>query len=49
VLELAGKPESLKASVPDRSGRSTSDWHASNNAWWEPLKDRAPMVETAWS
>jgi dTDP-glucose 4,6-dehydratase len=76
VLELTGKPESLKTIVPDRPGhdrrylldssklrrelgwepeiawedglRETVDWYASNRDWWEPLKDRAPVEETAW-
>ena len=77
VLELTGKPESLKTIVPDRPGhdrrylldssklrselgwqpeisfedglRATADWYAANRAWWEPLKDRAPVRETAWN
>ena len=76
VLELTGKPESLKTIVPDRPGhdrrylldstkirrelgwepavawdeglRDTVDWYAENRAWWEPLKQRAPVQETAW-
>jgi dTDP-glucose 4,6-dehydratase len=76
VLELTGKPESLKTIVPDRPGhdrryvldssklrselgwepeiswedglRETVDWYAANRDWWEPLKDRAPVEETAW-
>ena len=28
---------------------ATVEWYAANRAWWEPLKDRAPVVETAWS
>ena len=28
---------------------ATIDWYAANRAWWEPLKERAPVVETAWS
>ncbi len=28
----------------------TIDWYADNQAWWEPLRDRAPVAEgTAWS
>jgi dTDP-glucose 4,6-dehydratase len=23
-------------------------WYAANRAWWEPLRDRAPVVETSW-
>jgi dTDP-glucose 4,6-dehydratase len=76
VLELTGKPESLKTIVPDRPGhdrrylldssklrrehdwepeipweeglRETVEWYAANRDWWEPLKDRAPVEETAW-
>ena len=76
VLELTGKPESLKTTVPDRPGhdrrylldsskvrgtlgwepeiaweeglRETVEWYAANRGWWEPLKERAPVEETAW-
>jgi dTDP-glucose 4,6-dehydratase len=77
VLELTGKPETLKTIVPDRPGhdrrylldstkvrselgwqpeisfedglRATAEWYAANRGWWEPLRDRAPVRETAWS
>jgi dTDP-glucose 4,6-dehydratase len=77
VLELTGKPESLKTIVPDRPGhdrrylldssklrselgwepatgfeeglRATVEWYAANRAWWQPLRERAPVRETAWS
>ncbi len=77
VLELTGKPASLKTIVPDRPGhdrrylldssklrrelgwqpeisfedgiRATVEWYAGNRAWWEPLRDRAPVRENAWS
>jgi dTDP-glucose 4,6-dehydratase len=77
ILELTGKPQSLKTVVPDRPGHdrrylldstklrseldwspvwgfehgleSTVEWYALNRDWWEPLKERAPVVETAWS
>jgi dTDP-glucose 4,6-dehydratase len=77
VLELTGKPQSLKTIVPDRPShdrrylldssklrrelgwapavdfedglRATIDWYAANRPWWEPLKERAPVRETAWS
>jgi dTDP-glucose 4,6-dehydratase len=77
VLELTGKPASLKTIVPDRPGHDrryvldsskirrelgwepahgwrdglaeTVDWYAANRSWWEPLKARAPVEETAWS
>jgi dTDP-glucose 4,6-dehydratase len=26
----------------------TVAWYAANRSWWEPLKDRAPVQETAW-
>jgi dTDP-glucose 4,6-dehydratase len=76
VLELAGKPATLKTIVPDRPGhdrrylldssklrrelgwepvidferglRETVAWYTDNRDWWEPLKDRAPVQETAW-
>ena len=28
---------------------ATVAWYASHRDWWEPLKERAPVVETAWS
>jgi dTDP-glucose 4,6-dehydratase len=77
VLELTGKPESLKAIVPDRPGHdrrylldstrlrselgwqpeisfedglgSTVEWYRTNRDWWEPLKERAPVRESAWT
>jgi dTDP-glucose 4,6-dehydratase len=76
VLDVLGKPASLKTIVPDRPGhdrrylldsaklrrelgweprvefgpglRATVEWYAANRVWWEPLLDRAPVVETAW-
>ena len=76
VLELTGKPSSLKTIVPDRPGHDrrylldaskirrelgwepehdwreglagTVAWYTANRAWWEPLRDRAPVAETAW-
>ena len=77
VLELTGKPETLKTIVPDRPGhdrrylldsskverelgwtaevvfedglREVAEWYAANRAWWEPLRQRAPVAETnAW-
>ena len=26
----------------------TVAWYEANRSWWEPLKDRAPVVETSW-
>jgi dTDP-glucose 4,6-dehydratase len=76
VLELTGKPESLKTIVPDRPGhdrrylldssklrselgwapaiawedgiRETVEWYGANRDWWEPLRERAPVVESGW-
>ena len=76
VLELTGKPASLKTIVPDRPGHDrrylldssklrrelgwqpsidfergieeTVAWYAEHRDWWEPLKGRAPVKETAW-
>jgi dTDP-glucose 4,6-dehydratase len=76
VLDLLGKPPSLKTIVPDRPGHDrrylldsrklrdelgwapahewaagiedTVRWYADNRAWWEPLRGRAPVVESAW-
>jgi dTDP-glucose 4,6-dehydratase len=33
----------------DAGLRATVEWYAANRAWWEPLLDRAPVVETAWT
>jgi dTDP-glucose 4,6-dehydratase len=77
VLDLTGKPESLKTIVPDRPGhdrrylldsskirrelgwnaevgwedglRDTVEWYAANRAWWEPLRERMQVEETAWT
>jgi dTDP-glucose 4,6-dehydratase len=77
VLEVLGKPESLKETVPDRPSHDkrylldstklrselgwdssiewgpgladTIRWYADHRSWWEPLRDRAPVVESAWS
>jgi dTDP-glucose 4,6-dehydratase len=76
VLELTGKPESLKTIVPDRPGhdrrylldaskierelgwqpeigfedgmRETIEWYTANRGWWEPLRERLQVEETAW-
>jgi dTDP-glucose 4,6-dehydratase len=76
LLDLTGKPQSLKTIVPDRPGHDrryvldsskirrelgwepliaweqglgdTVEWYRANRAWWEPLKERAPVSETAW-
>ena len=76
VLELTGKPASLKKIVPDRPGHDrrylldatkirdelgwtascgfdeglaeTVAWYEANREWWEPLKERAPVEESAW-
>jgi len=29
--------------------RETVEWYASNRGWWEPLRERALVQETAWS
>jgi dTDP-glucose 4,6-dehydratase len=77
VLELTGKPSSLKTIVPDRPGHDrrylldatkireelgwspargfdeglaeTVAWYAEHRDWWEPLKARAPVEESAWT
>jgi dTDP-glucose 4,6-dehydratase len=28
--------------------RETVEWYTANREWWEPLRDRAPVEETAW-
>lgn len=38
-----------KDEVPFEQGvRDTVRWYAENRAWWEPLRDRAPVVEGDW-
>jgi dTDP-glucose 4,6-dehydratase len=77
VLELTGKPESLKTIVPDRPGHDrrylldssklrrdlgwepeidfedglgeTVEWYAASRGWWEPLRERLQVEETAWT
>ena len=29
--------------------RATVEWYAEHRGWWEPLKQRAPVEETAWT
>jgi dTDP-glucose 4,6-dehydratase len=42
--ELGWKPQ-----IPFEDGlRATVEWYAAERGWWEPLKDRAPVRETAW-
>ncbi|MET0895495.1 MAG: dTDP-glucose 4,6-dehydratase [Acidimicrobiia bacterium] len=33
----------------DTGIRDTVRWYAEHREWWEPLRDRAPVVETAWT
>jgi dTDP-glucose 4,6-dehydratase len=33
----------------DAGMRETIRWYADNRAWWEPLRDRSPVVEGSWS
>ena len=76
VLELTGKPSSLKTIVPDRPGHDrrylldatkirdelgwtasrgfdaglaeTIAWYETHRDWWEHLKARVPVEESAW-
>jgi dTDP-glucose 4,6-dehydratase len=32
----------------DQGMADTVAWYAANRAWWEPLRGRAPVVESAW-
>jgi dTDP-glucose 4,6-dehydratase len=32
----------------DEGMAETVTWYAANRAWWEPLRNRAPVVESAW-
>jgi dTDP-glucose 4,6-dehydratase len=29
--------------------RETVEWYAANRAWWEPLRERLQVEETAWT
>lgn len=77
ILDILGKPRSLKEIVPDRPGHDrrylldcskiraelgwvpqvdfdagleeTVEWYAAHRSWWEPLRGRAPVSETAWA
>jgi dTDP-glucose 4,6-dehydratase len=77
ILELLGKPASLKTIVPDRPGHdrrylldsrkiqrelgwsptvdldeglaATVEWYSARRSWWEPLKERAAIDESAWT
>lgn len=33
----------------DNGVRDTIRWYADNRDWWEPLRDRSPVVEGSWS
>ncbi|ONI76007.1 dTDP-glucose 4,6-dehydratase [Actinosynnema sp. ALI-1.44] len=33
----------------DTGVRETIRWYAGNRAWWEPLRDRSPVNESAWA
>jgi dTDP-glucose 4,6-dehydratase len=36
--------------IPFEQGLAdTAAWYAANRAWWEPLRDRSPVEETAWA
>ena len=43
--ELGWRPEIAF----DEGLRETVEWYAENRAWWEPLKERAPVEETTWT
>jgi dTDP-glucose 4,6-dehydratase len=43
--ELGWHPE-----IPFAEGmRDTAEWYSTNRPWWEPLRERATVRETAWS
>jgi dTDP-glucose 4,6-dehydratase len=42
--ELDWRPQVLF----DEGLRQTVEWYERNRAWWEPLKESAPVIETAW-
>ena len=38
-----------RATIPFEQGLAdTAAWYAANRAWWEPLRERAPVEETTW-
>jgi dTDP-glucose 4,6-dehydratase len=42
--ELGWQPE-----VPFETGvAATIEWYAANRNWWEPLRGRSPVIESAW-
>ncbi len=39
-----------RAEIPFAEGLAdTVRWYAANREWWEPLRDRAPVVEADWA
>jgi dTDP-glucose 4,6-dehydratase len=39
-----------ESQVPfERGLADTVAWYTANRHWWEPLRDRSPVEETAWS
>jgi dTDP-glucose 4,6-dehydratase len=43
--QLGWQPE-----IPFSDGlRETVEWYASHRSWWQPLRGRAPVVETSWA
>jgi dTDP-glucose 4,6-dehydratase len=44
ISELGWRPEIGF----DEGLRETVEWYAANRAWWEPLKERLQVEETAW-
>ena len=53
---LLGDPSKAKAVLGwepevqfERGMRDTIRWYAENRDWWEPLRDRSPVVENAWT
>jgi dTDP-glucose 4,6-dehydratase len=32
----------------DEGLRETVEWYAANRGWWEPLRERLQVEETAW-
>ena len=49
VARSAGSWAGSRPSPSSRAWPTPWRWYADHRSWWEPLRDRAPVVEGAWS